>query len=73
MQSLTPGVTVTSVDEAEGTALITIPDATKNVQLSYSPVDATGQVGATVFMAGFGTREMHMLHGCALLPAFLLG
>jgi hypothetical protein len=75
VQSLTPGVTVTSVDEAEGTIQVTIPDRQiwaadavfpdADVQLSYTPVDATGQIGAQVFVAGFGTRELHKLQtGC---------
>jgi hypothetical protein len=80
VRSLTPGVTVTSVDEAEGSIQITIPDrqiwatdATNvqavfpdaDVQSSYNPVDATGNIGAQVFVGGFGTRELHKLQtGC---------
>ncbi|KAF6251865.1 hypothetical protein COO60DRAFT_1644571 [Scenedesmus sp. NREL 46B-D3] len=59
--SLTPGVAVTSVNEAEGTMVVTIPNDTPTVQLSYRVMDAAGQPGNQVYVAGFSTRERHQL------------
>jgi hypothetical protein len=55
VESLTPGVVITAVDEAAGTITLDIPDATPNVEVHYVAVDASGQLSAPVYVVG--TRE----------------
>ncbi|WIA38875.1 hypothetical protein OEZ86_002150 [Tetradesmus obliquus] len=52
VESLTPGVTVTSVDEAQGIINIDIPDATPSVELTYVVASSSGMKGGLAHVFG---------------------
>lgn len=55
VESLSPGVTVTSVDEAAGIINVDIPNDTPSVLLRYVVASSGGGLGAPAYAVG--TRE----------------